>query len=215
MTEEREEKKEEKQDDLKNIEIEYVIDKKKTSRKTSASPSSNADKAEEQEEIKSLKKKLKKKEEDLEELNNKVEKLREEVLRHMADKENLRKRIEKEKSEYFQFAMSEFLKDILGILDNFERALKSQDNQQSAGFKEGVAMIYKQLKDFVFKQGVEPVKIEDNRFDPRLHQAFITEESDEVKEIEIAEELQQGYLLHGRLLRPSLVKVKIPRKKEE
>lgn len=217
--EEEKEKKEnenkQEQNELKEVEIEYIIDKKKPAKKTSESTSAKKEKTEEQEEIKSLKKKLKKKDENLEELNRKVEKLREEVLRQMADKENLRKRLEKEKNEYYQFALSEFIKDILGIMDNFERALKSQDNQQSGSLKEGVAMIYKQLKDLLSRQGVKPIEIEDKRFDPRLHQAFVTDESDDVKEIEIDEELQKGYLLHGRLLRPTLVKVKLPRKKEE
>ena len=76
-------------------------------------------------------------------------------------------------------------------------------------------MIYKQLYDLLLKQGVKRIIIEENRYDPHLHQAFLTEEADQMTELQVAEELQKGYMIHDRLLRPSLVKVYIPKKEEE
>ena len=73
-------------------------------------------------------------------------------------------------------------------------------------------MIYKQFRDLLLKQGVTPIEIKEKKFDPYLHQAFVTEESAEVKEPQVSEELQRGYKLHDRLLRPSLVKVIVPKK---
>ena len=75
-------------------------------------------------------------------------------------------------------------------------------------------MIYKQLLDLLMKQGVKPIEIKDKKFDPNYHQAFIIEESNDVDEPEVSQELQKGYLLHDRLIRPSLVKVIMPKKEQ-
>lgn len=132
----------------------------------------------------------------------------------MADMENLKKRLERDKTEFYQYALSEFLKELFTVLDNFERALESQDQGNGKSFREGVEMIYKQYQDMLVKFGARPIEIEGKKFDPRLHQAFITEESEDVQEPEVIEELQKGYTLHNRLLRPTLVKVAVPKKSE-
>lgn len=181
------------------IEIEYVVDKKKP-RKTK------------RDEAEALKKKLKKSQSDIKKLNKEIDKLKEEYLRQMADKENLRKRLEREKSEFYDYALSELLKELLVVLDNFERALESQDQSNGKSFREGIEMIYKQYRDLLIKQGVTPVESKEKKFDPQFHQAFATEESEEVDEPEVGEELQKGYMLHNRLLRPALVKVIVPKK---
>ncbi|MCK4556498.1 MAG: nucleotide exchange factor GrpE, partial [Candidatus Aminicenantes bacterium] len=142
------------------------------------------------------------------------ERLNELILRKMADMENLKKRIERDKTEFYQYALSEFLKELFTVLDNFERALESQDQGNGKSFREGVEMIYKQYQDMLVKFGAKPIEIEGKKFDPRLHQAFITEESEDVQEPEVIEELQKGYTLHNRLLRPTLVKVAVPKKSE-
>jgi molecular chaperone GrpE len=162
----------------------------------------------------SLKKELRKKNMEIRYLKKETETLKEEFLRHMADKENLRKRMEREKQDYYQYALSEFLKEILSVLDNFERALNSEDIKDSQSIREGIEMISKQLKNLLVKQGITPIQIKEKRFNPHLHQAFITEESRDVDEPEVAEELQKGYMLHDRLLRPSLVKVIVPKKED-
>ncbi|MCJ7682230.1 MAG: nucleotide exchange factor GrpE [Candidatus Aminicenantes bacterium] len=155
-------------------------------------------------------KKLKK---DVEALSAKNQKIREEYLRQMADKENLRKRLEKEKKDYFQYALGELIKEFLVILDNLERALASAGSPETEkGLKEGVEMILKQFQGLLTRQGVVPIDVSDKEFNPHIHQAFMTEESDDVDEMLIKEELQKGYKIHDRLLRPTMVKVAVPKK---
>jgi molecular chaperone GrpE len=161
-----------------------------------------------------LKDKLKMKDADIKLLKKENQRLNESYLRKMADMENLKKRLEREKTEFYQYALSEFLKELFVVLDNFERALESQDEGNGRSFREGVEMIYKQYQDMLVKFGARPIEIKGKKFDPHLHQAFITEESEDVQEPEIIEELQKGYTLHNRLLRPSLVKVAVPKKSE-
>lgn len=184
------------------IEIEYITPKKKTSGETK----------EERDHSKAAKITLKKKESEIKELKKELDSLKDEFLRKAADMENLRKRLDREKNEYFKYALSELLRDLLGILDNFERALGSENQGDEGSLKKGVEMIYKQLYDLLLKQGVAPIDIKEKKFDPHLHQAFITEESDQIEEPQVEEELQKGYTIHDRLLRPSLVKVMIPKK---
>lgn len=189
-------KKEEKHEE---VEIEYITDEKKKSEA-------------EEDELKALQNKLKKREVENRNIKNEMEKLKDNLLRQLAEKENLRKRLEREKNDYYDYALSEFLKELLVVLDNFERALRNEDEVNGKSFREGVKMIHKQYQDLLMKQGVKPIEIKENKFDPHLHQAFITEESEEVKEPVVSEELQRGYMLHSRLLRPSLVKVMVPKK---
>ncbi|MHB8055967.1 MAG: nucleotide exchange factor GrpE [Candidatus Aminicenantales bacterium] len=132
------------------------------------------------------------------------------TLRTLAETDNLRKRLEREKNEYFQFALSDVLKDILHVIDNLERALKAQDS--SEGFREGIELIRKQMIDLVTKRGVTPIERTDGKFDPTIHQALLTEEVEGIEEPMVGEELQKGYMLNDRLLRPALVKVLLPRK---
>jgi molecular chaperone GrpE len=138
-----------------------------------------------------------------------------EYLRQVAERDNLRKRLEREKAEYFQYAMSDIFKEFLGILDNFERALDSQESlEKERSFREGVEMIHRQIEEMLRKYDVTPIK-EDKTFDPNLHQAFMTEESTDVMVPEISSVFQKGYMLGARLLRPALVKVTIPKKEKD
>jgi len=166
------------------------------------------------EEDKGLKSKLKKKEAEIKALKNDQDELKDKYLRKLAEIENLRKRFERERADYLQYALSEFLREMLVVLDNFERALKTRDQADGKSFQEGVEMIYRQYQDMLKKKGVRPIELTDKKFDPAIHQAVLTEESDAVTEPEVAEELQPGYWLQDRLLRPSMVKVLVPRKRE-
>lgn len=168
---------------------------------------------EDKEKSSKLKNKLEKKEKELHKLKKELKEAKEEQLRQLAERENLRKRLDREKNEYYQYALSEFIKDLLVVLDNFERALEAQEGGKD--FKEGIEMIYKQYKDVLKKQGVHPVEIEDGEFDPNFQQALITEESEEVEKKEVSEVMQKGYMLHNRLLRPALVKVAVPKKEDK
>jgi len=192
-------KEQEVKDRENKVEIEYIIDKKKEIK-------------DKHDDVIKYRVKLRKKEKEIKNLEKENEKLKEEYLRQLAEKDNLRKRLEREKNEFYHYALSEFLSELIAVLDNFERALESEDQKNSKSYQEGIKLIYKQYQDVLMKQGLNPIETKDGKFDPNLHQAFITEESKDVKEPQVSEELQRGYRLHDRLLRPSLVKVIIPKK---
>ncbi len=163
--------------------------------------------------IEELKSEIKQKEEEISRLKETVEELRDKFLRAVAEAENVRKRAEREKEEFYQYALTEIFRDLLPVVDNFERALKSAgDEANGKTFREGVELIYRMMLNLLKKYGVRPIEIQDRKFDPNLHHALASEESSEVTEPEIKEELQKGYLIHNRLLRPSMVKVLIPKK---
>jgi len=166
----------------------------------------------EHDEVKSFKNKLKKREAEIKDLKKENEDLLDKYMRAVAEMENLRKRLEREKQDFYQFALNEFLREILNVQDNFERALMNKDQTDGKTFQEGIELIAKQFTDLIRKRGVEPIDAFQKKFDPNLHQAVLTEESDQVEEPLVGEELQKGYTLNGRLLRPSLVKVIIPKK---
>jgi molecular chaperone GrpE len=157
--------------------------------------------------------KTKKKDAEIKQLRKEKEELQDRYLRTMAEMDNLKKRVEREKAEYTQFALSELLFDLVGVLDNFERALaQSEGTVEAKSVRDGIDLIYRLLQNILFKRGVRPIEIKDKVFDPTFHNAMIKEESEGVSELEVSEELQKGYLLHSRLLRPTLVKVAIPKK---
>ena len=184
-------------------EIDYISPKEK--REPGPEPGSEAGKT--------LRAKLKKKETESKQLKKENDELRDQLLRKMAEMENLKKRLEREKNDYYQYALTDFLQDLLAVLDNLERALDNPSERDGRSFQEGVRLIHKQFLDALRKRGVSPIPdTVQQKFDPNLHQALITEESDEVSEPQVAEELQRGYTLHDRLLRPSLVKVRLPKK---
>ncbi|NIM89616.1 MAG: nucleotide exchange factor GrpE [Candidatus Aminicenantes bacterium] len=165
-------------------------------------------------EIKTLKSKLSKKEKEIKLFKKEQEESKDKYLRLAAEMDNLRKRVEKEKEDHYQYALSEFMKELLVVLDNFERALESEGDENGKSFREGMRLIHKQYMDLLVKKGLRPIELHDKKFDPNLHQAFVTEESEEVEEPVIGEEYQKGYSLHERLIRPALVKVIVPKKGE-
>jgi molecular chaperone GrpE len=165
---------------------------------------------------KALKDKLRKKEAEVKGLKKELEELKGSYLRKLADMENLRKRLEREKSEYQQYALSGLLLEILGVADNFERALQTPaSGTDGQTFREGVELILRMFQNLLAKHGVRPILLEGRAFDPNFHHAMTVEESEAVEEPEIEEELQKGYLHHDRLLRPTLVKVLVPKKGQE
>jgi molecular chaperone GrpE len=160
-----------------------------------------------------LREKLKKKEAEAKELRKELDELKETNLRRLADMENLRKRFDREKAEFQQYALSGILLELLGIGDNFERALQSAAaDPEAKSFREGVELILRMFQGLLAKNGVRPIELKDRAFDPNFHHAMVVEESENVGEPEVVEELQKGYLHHDRLLRPTLVKVVVPKK---
>lgn len=162
--------------------------------------------------IAGLESELEAKDQEISELKAQVEELKDKFLRVLADMDNLRKRTAREKEEFRQYALTDIFKDLLPIIDNFERALKIAEETDGKTFKEGIDLIYRMLLNYLARHGVKPIELQDNRFDPSLHQALASEESEEVNEPQIKEELQKGYLIHDRLLRPTMVKVLVPKK---
>ena len=160
-----------------------------------------------------LKEKLKKKEAEARELRKELDEIKETNLRRLADMENLRKRFDREKTEFQQYSLSGLLLELLGIGDNFERALQSAAaDPEGKSFREGVELILRMFQGLLAKNGVRPIELKDRAFDPNFHHAMVVEESESVEEPEVVEELQRGYLHHDRLLRPTLVKVVVPKK---
>ncbi len=167
----------------------------------------------EHEEVKTLKNRLKKKEGEARQLKKENEELRDRLLRRLAEMDNLKKRLEREKADFYQYALSDFVKELLPVLDNLERALEHPDEGNGKSFQEGVRLIHKQFLDALRKRGVAPIlDIVDHKFDPARQQALATEESEAVEEPVVAAELQRGYTLNDRLLRPALVRVRMPKK---
>ncbi len=136
------------------------------------------------------------------------QKLRDQYLRARADFENFRKRAEREKTEYFKFALAQAFRDLLPVLDNFERALET-DPTASEEFKRGIDLIYKQFSETLQKYGLTIINEVGVPFDPNRHEAVMREESGEFPSHSVMEVLQKGYFLNERLLRPAMVKVSI------
>lgn len=154
------------------------------------------------------------KEETSEEAESKVEdeetseeeELKEQLIRLQADFMNYKKRVDKEKQGLIKFAIKDFVSDLLPIIDNFERALNSEEDKEN-GFYNGVELIYQDLMKLLKSHGVEEIKEVGEDFDPNLHHAVIMEESDEYEEGKVIEVLQTGYKIEDKLVRPAMVKV--------
>jgi len=132
------------------------------------------------------------------------EPIREKYLRLMADFQNYKKRVEKERSDVHAYANEKIVTDLLQVIDNFERALATEE---SDGFKEGMAMIFDQMKDVLTHAGMAEIEAFDTVFDPNLHNAVMMEDTDAVESGNVSEVLQKGYTLNGKVIRPSMVKV--------
>ena len=133
--------------------------------------------------------------------------LKELLLRRQAEFDNFRKRTERERSEYLQYAGMEMVKDLLPILDDFERALKSDCG--SPEYAKGVEMIYGRMFEAMKKVGLEPVDAVGKPFDPHLHQAIERVETSEGEDNVVLGEFQRGYNFKGKLLRPAMVRVSV------
>src|ERR1700761_1443294 len=140
-------------------------------------------------------------------LKTERDELKELLLRRQAEFDNFRKRTEKERSDYVQYAGMEIVREIIPILDDFDRALKVTG--ASPEYTKGVEMIYNHLYESLKKQGLEPIDTTGKSFDPHLHQAVERAESKDAAEGTILGEFQRGYNFKGKLLRASMVKVAV------
>ena len=128
------------------------------------------------------------------------------LARLQAEFENARKRSLKEQQDFREYALADAVKELLPTLDSFERALQTSAGDKSE-FRGGVELIYKQLQDALVKLGLRPIPAKGEPFDPHLHQAIEMVDTREAEDHHVLDELQRGYKLKDRLLRPSMVKV--------
>ncbi len=125
-------------------------------------------------------------------------------LRLMADFQNYKKRVEKEKRDLYSYANEKIMGDLLTVMDNFERALEHDADET---FKEGIEMIFKQLQDVLEKSGLAEIPALGEEFDPNVHSAVMTEETEDYESGKVSGVMQKGYTLNGKVIRPSMVKV--------
>ncbi len=133
---------------------------------------------------------------------------RERSLRTLADFENFRKRVQRERQDAAKFRTFEAMRDFLAVVDNLERALAAPGDVED--LKQGVGMILKQMEGLLRENAVVRVESEGKPFDPSVHDAVSRHETPEVSEPTVSEELQAGYTMHERLIRPARVKVAMP-----
>jgi molecular chaperone GrpE len=126
-------------------------------------------------------------------------------LRAVADLENYKKRSIREKADIIKYGKEEIIKDILPFVDSLDRALDHADSSDVQAFKEGIRLIQEQLLSCLKKHGVEKIDSIGLNFDPNFHEALMQVESEEHEENKVVNEVEKGYLLNGRLLRPSKV----------
>lgn len=142
----------------------------------------------------------------VEELRRENQELRDRLLRSRADIDNFRKRTEREKQDFYRYALADIMRELLPVLDNFERALAA--NAQSAqDILIGVDLIYKQLSDVLNKAGLRSVEAEGVPFDPSIHEAVAHDDESPFPAHAVAAILQKGYMLNERLVRPAMVRV--------
>ncbi|HTV56842.1 MAG TPA: nucleotide exchange factor GrpE [Terriglobia bacterium] len=132
------------------------------------------------------------------------------LLRKQAELENFRKRMQKEKEEFLQHANADLIRSLLPTLDAFERALKHRGAATPDQFYEGVELIHRQLLEALGRFGLKTIEAQGKAFDPAVHQAVETVQAkDHQQDQEVVEELQRGYELRRRLIRPAVVKVAV------
>ncbi|MGB7220571.1 MAG: nucleotide exchange factor GrpE [Vicinamibacterales bacterium] len=129
------------------------------------------------------------------------------LLRKSAEFDNYRKRIERERREQADQAVTDLLLELLSAVDDFDRALTVDAGPGAAAYRKGIELIHAKLHDLLRKYDVRPIDALGTDFDPNLHQAVMHEASPDHREGKVIGELQRGYLIHGRLLRPAMVKV--------
>ena len=140
-------------------------------------------------------------------LKKEIDRLKNDYARAYADTENLKKRLMAEAEQTRKYRIQSFAKEILPVIDNLERALKTEVAESDEGFKKGVEMTYHQLIAALKNEGVEEIDCLNKPFDANLAQAIMQEKKEDVETGTVIEILQKGYILKDRILRPAMVKV--------
>ena len=151
---------------------------------------------------------------------DKLKSIEEKLLRTLAEMENQRRRFEKEREEAFEFGGFNFAKESLSLIDNIDRAIESfkndekiKENTDLDKIIDGIEIVKKDLISIFKKNGISPINCINEKFDPNFHQAMLEVENSNKESGTVVQEIQKGYMMKGRLLRPSLVGV--AKKKEE
>ncbi|KRG10304.1 nucleotide exchange factor GrpE [Staphylococcus sp. NAM3COL9] len=148
------------------------------------------------------------KDEEIQQLKQDVQENEEKYLRLYAEFENYKRRIQNENQTMKAYKAQDVLNDILPTIDNIERALQIEgENEQFQSLKKGVEMIHESLINALKENGLELIETEGHQFDPNFHQAVVQDDNPDFESGEITQELQKGYKLKERVLRPSMVKV--------
>ncbi len=149
----------------------------------------------------------------LEKMRKRCQEVEDKYLRLQAEFDNYKKRSFKEKSEFVKFANEGLIGELLGILDNFERGIKAADLKKDFDLlHQGVDMISRQLHGLLESKGLKRIQAVGEKFDPHQHEAMEVVEKEDITQDTVIEEMQPGYLLNGRIVRPA--KVKVAKKKE-
>jgi molecular chaperone GrpE len=143
--------------------------------------------------------------EQLQKLQAERDALYDRVARQQAEFDNYRKRSQKEQQDYRDYALTDFAKQFLPVLDSFDRALNSQGSD--ADLRKGLELIRRQLEDALAKIGVKTVPAKGEQFDPHVHEAIEMVETEDAPDNEVLDELARGYMIKDRLLRPAMVRV--------
>ena len=152
-------------------------------------------------------------------MKEEIKTLKEEKIRVLAEMENLRKRFDREKVDSIKYGSVNFARDILSPGDNLERALsainKEEEHPQSIkNLIEGLLMVKKELSSALEKNGITKIDTLNSKFDPNLHQAMMEIENNDLEEGVVVQEIQTGYMMYDRLLRPAMVGVSKKTKQE-
>ncbi|ARF67179.1 nucleotide exchange factor GrpE [Paenibacillus larvae subsp. pulvifaciens] len=145
---------------------------------------------------------------ELEELREQVKEHQERYLRVQADFDNFRRRSRLEKEDFAKYASIKLIESLLPVIDNFDRALQSsKDTKDFDALAKGIEMVYRQLDQVLTQEGLSPIEAVGEPFNPEFHQAIMQVESEDHEEGIIVEEVQKGYMLKDKVIRPSMVKV--------
>lgn len=150
----------------------------------------------------------------LEELQSEVERLKEEnektyerMLRVQAEFENYKRRTQREKAAERKYRSQDLANELLPALDNFERALAIEASEETKSIIDGITMVYEQIKDALKAEGIEEIEAVGQEFDPNVHHAVMQVEDEDEQSNIVVEEMQKGYILKDRVIRPAMVKV--------
>jgi molecular chaperone GrpE len=152
---------------------------------------------------------------ELKRLESEVKELRDSLARRQADFENYRKRMERERTDTYSRVVVDIAAKLLPVLDNLKRALETEasveasESDEFRHFLSGVDLIYKQLNGVLDALGVKPVPAEGEQFNPHLHEAVVTEPTDEYEPDTVMQEIVRGFRVGDKLIRPALVKVAV------